>query len=183
MKLTVEQKKLVEEHLNLVPYIIEKYISRNNNWDMQYEDLIQEGNLALCKAASKYNNTVKFNTFAEIVIKNELLKYCNKSNRRIKTVDLPTGIVVEELFVDPEEISDTFFNSENIRSIRKIKSEYSGVVLKGIEAIELKMQGLAGVDIAKIYDVKPNHISAWIAKAKHELMINETFIKEISCNF
>ena len=56
-------------------------------------------------------------------------------------------------------------------------------MLKGIEAIELKMQGLAGVDIAKIYDVKPNHISAWIAKAKHELMINETFIKEISCNF
>ena len=42
MKLTVEQKNLVEEHLNLVPYIIEKYISRNNNWDMQYEDLIQE---------------------------------------------------------------------------------------------------------------------------------------------
>ena len=152
MKLTVEQKNLVEEHLNLVPYIIEKYISRNNNLDMQYEDLIQEGNLALCKAASKYNNTVKFNTFAEIVIKNELLKYCNKSNRRIKTVDLPTGIVVEELLVDPEEISDTFFNSENIRSIRKIKSEYSGVVLKGIEAIELKMQGLAGVDIAKIYN-------------------------------
>ena len=42
---------------------------------------------------------------------------------------------------------------------------------------------IAGVDIAKIYDVIPNHISAWIAKAKHELMINETFIKEISCNF
>ena len=79
MKLTVEQKKLVEEHLNLVPYIIEKYISRNNNWDMQYEDLIQEGNLALCKAACKYNKNVKFNTFAEIVIKNELLKYYNKN--------------------------------------------------------------------------------------------------------
>jgi len=183
MGLTVEQKNLVEKHLNLVPYIINKYISLNGDVEMQYEDLVQEGNLALCKAANRYNGTVKFNTFAEIVIKNELLRYCKKNNRKIKTVDLPVGQAIEEIVVDSEEIIEDFFNSEHLKSINKVKKEYSGVVLKGIEAIELKMQGYAGIDIAKLFDVKPNYISAWISKAKHALMANENFIKEISCNF
>lgn len=183
MGLTVEQKNLVEEYLNIVPYIVNKYINLNGDVDMQYDDLIQEGNLALCKAASKYDGTVKFNTFAEVIIKNNLLSYCKKSNKKIKTVDLPTGNTIEEILVDPEEMTDKFFNSENLKIIKNVKKEYSGIVLKGIEAIELKMQGYAGADIAKFYDVKPNYISAWIAKAKHELMANENFIKEISCNF
>jgi len=112
-----------------------------------------------------------------------LLRYCKKNNRKIKTVDLPMGQAIEEIVVDSEEITEEIFNSENLKSIKKIKNEYSGVVLKGIEAIELKMQGYAGSDIAKLFDVKPNYISAWISKAKHALMANENFIKELSCNF
>lgn len=183
MSLTMKQKKLVEEHLNIVPYIINKYIKNNEDVDMNYEDLIQEGNLALCKAAIKYNKSVKFNTYAEIVVKHELLCYCKKVNRKIKTVDMPNGNDIEEFLVsDDEEVPQILFNDENLKSIRNVKKEYSGVVLKGIEAIELKMQGLAGVDIAAMYDVKPNHVSAWIAKAKRQLLINENFLNEISCN-
>ena len=163
--------------------IINKYIGCNEDIDMQYEDLIQEGNLALCKAASKYNKSVKFNTFAEIVIKNELLMYCKKVNRKIKTVELPNGKDIEEILVSNEDVSESVFNRENLKNIHKMKKEYSGVVLKGITAIELKMQGLAGADIAKIYDVKPNYVSAYIARAKKELLANEKFIKTISCNF
>jgi len=183
MSLTIEQKKLVEDHLNIVPYILNKYIKNSEDVEMNYEDLLQEGNLALCKAAIKYNGSVKFNTFAEIVVKHELLGYCKKTNRKIKTVELPAGKSIEEVLVcDDEEVPEMLFNAENLKSIRNIKNEYSGVVLKGIEAIELKMQGLAGVDIAAIYKVKPNYVSAWIAKAKRQLLTNEKFLNEISCN-
>lgn len=183
MGLTIEQKKLVEEHLNIVPYIINKYIKNNEDVEMNYEDLIQEGNLALCKAAIKYNESVKFNTFAEIVVKHELLGYCKKINRKIKTVEMPEGKNIEEALVsDEEEVPGILFNTEKLKSIRNVKKEYSGVVLKGIEAIELKMQGLAGVDIAAMYDVKSNNVSAWIAKAKRQLLKNEKFLNEIGCN-
>lgn len=183
MSLTAEQKKLVEEHLNIVPYIINKYIKNSEDVEMEYEDLIQEGNLALCKAAMKYNRSVKFNTFAEIVVKHELLSYCKKINRKIKTVNLPDGKNIEDILVsNDEEVPEILFNAENLKSIRNIKNEYSGVVLKGIEAIELKMQGLAGGDIAALYEVKSNYVSAWIAKAKRQLLVNTKFLNEISCN-
>ena len=58
-----------------------------------------------------------------------------------------------------------------------VKKEYSGITRKGINAIELKAKGLSGSDIAKIYNVKPNVIGAWISRAVHKLKNNEIFMQ------
>ena len=49
------------------------------------------------------------------------------------------------------------------------KREYSGVAQLGIEALELKIRGYSGADIARLYHNEPNHVGAWISRAKAKL--------------
>lgn len=54
--------QLVEENLQLVPWIVKCYFYWSS---MDFEDLVQEGNLGLIKAAEKYNPTIgRFSTHA-----------------------------------------------------------------------------------------------------------------------
>lgn len=49
------------------------------------------------------------------------------------------------------------------------KRTYSGVAKLGVEALELKIAGYSGTDIAKLYGVQPNHVGAWISRAAKKL--------------
>jgi len=182
MSLSIEQKELVELHMNLVPYVIKKYITRVDDIDMRYEDLMQQGNFALCKAAAKYDKSTKFSTFAVTVIRNELKSYCAKSCKKIKTESIDTLDFIDSEKKKSQAIDDVIMNKENIQMLRKIRKKYSGSTLKGLKAIELRMLGFAGKDIAKFYGVKPNHVSAWIAMAKKSLLKDKHFICSFYCN-
>ena len=72
-------------------------------------------------------------------------------------------------------ISEFVSNNEYDRLIKVIKESSSGVALKGIEAIDLKIKGYSGSEIAKIYGVKPNHVSAWIARMVNNLKRKKLF--------
>ena len=50
------------------------------------------------------------------------------------------------------------------------KRRYTGVARLGIEALELKIHGYSGADIARLYDVKPNHVGAWISRAAQKMV-------------
>lgn len=60
--------------------------------------------------------------------------------------------------------------------MESVKAEYSGVARLGIEALELKIKGLSGSDIAHLYGVAPNHVGAWISRAAEKLRKNERFL-------
>ena len=64
-------RKLVEENMRLVPFIIKRYFGPHN---LQDDDMMSIGYLALCKAALKYdqNRGVKFTTYASRAIINDL---------------------------------------------------------------------------------------------------------------
>ena len=49
------------------------------------------------------------------------------------------------------------------------KRRYSGVARLGIEALELKIRGYSGADIARLYNTKPSHVGAWIARAAQKI--------------
>ncbi len=49
------------------------------------------------------------------------------------------------------------------------KRTYSGVARLGVEALELKIAGYSGTDIARLYGVQPNHVGAWISRAAQKL--------------
>lgn len=61
-----------------------------------------------------------------------------------------------------------------------MKQQYSGTVRLGIEAIEWKVKGYTGAEIARMYDVKPNLVGAWISRAASRLRQNEIFMRYLN---
>ena len=179
-KLSTEQQEMVEEHLDLVSIIIHKYINTNEQVrGLEYEDLYQYGCLALCKAAYLYDGRVKFETFAGKVIRNALLDECHKA----KTVysrslsydasvnsDDDEGDTFADLLGDTSDMTDRLFSEELMSIVQTAKKTHKGAVLKGIEAIELRIKGYSGTEIARMYGVKNNNVTSWISKARTVLM-------------
>ena len=55
------------------------------------------------------------------------------------------------------------------------KRRYIGVARLGVEALEWKVKGLTGADIARLYGAKPNEVGAWISRAKTKLKKDAAF--------
>lgn len=72
-KLNTDQAKMVEENMNLVPFIVKKMRVPLEH----YEDAISEGNLGLMQAVYYFNENLgyRFSTFAYRVIRNHLNNY------------------------------------------------------------------------------------------------------------
>lgn len=62
---------------------------------------------------------------------------------------------------------------ENLSVVRHA----TGTARLGIEAIEWKVKGLSGAEIAKMYGVKPNLVGAWISRAAGRLKQNRDFMQ------
>ena len=70
------ERKLTEDHLPIVAKVIQtltcscRYVSYDER-----QDLLQIGNLALCKAAMNYDGSRPFETYAKVVIRNAIYDY------------------------------------------------------------------------------------------------------------
>lgn len=82
---------LIIDNMNLV-YKVYNDNFKNCSFYIPKEDLIAEGNLALCIAANKYNNKKKFSTYAYICIKNAMINYCNKEFKHKNVLSLEDKI-------------------------------------------------------------------------------------------
>ena len=67
--------------------------------------------------------------------------------------------------------------AETLDLLERYKQNYAGTARRGIEAMELQLQGMRLTDIAKRYDVPPNHVGAWISRAASKLR-EETGLRE-----
>lgn len=189
--LSKQHQELVSQHLKVIDWAIYDYIQVNEQFPgMGYDDLYQEGCLALCRAAATYNGTVKFKTYAQTVIKNHLIDYCKAMNSRNKTLSLEAPVSEDEnytyacfLATEPdmvETIVGTSMAEQNtLKILASAKPRYKGVALKGIEAIELKVKGYTGKEIAELYGVKSTHVGAWISRAAQKLRQDEQFLSEL----
>jgi len=183
------QRGLVAAHTDVVKWAIYEHISINENiYGLGYDDLFQEGCLCLCKAATSYDGEkAKFITYAQVVVKNGLLTYCTKLNRRIiNTIsisDLPqepgdSGESLNGNMVEDEY--DLLYSEEAVFNLlQSVKPEYEGVARLGIEALELKIKGYTGAEIARLWGVEQNLLGAWISRAKEKLRKNERFMAEL----
>lgn len=79
-KLTDDQRKMVEDNLALVKFILNRKFDgvRPENWD----DMFQDGAVGLCRAAMLYEpeKGIRFSSFASLCILNEI---GNRSRRRL----------------------------------------------------------------------------------------------------
>ena len=177
---------LVEKHLNCVHWVIGHYIAVNEGvCGLGYDDLYQEGCMALCRAAASYNpqNGAQFHSYAISVIRNYLIDYC----RHIQTQRSYAQVVsLEELREDSSREPSVSYDDTNRLYAEQLlaygKRTYNGTARLGIEALELKIQGYSGTEIAKFYGVKPNLVGAWISRAAAKLKKDAVIVENGGAN-
>lgn len=182
-----KQQRLVEDNLHVVKLAIHKNIIVNDSWyGFEYDDLYQEGCIWLCKAAVSFDETrnVKFSTYAERIVINGLRTYCRlMCSKQKHHILLPVqkdhddeAFSLDQL--PAEDTLERLLEEQDIYMLlQSVKRQYSGTIRLGIEAIEWKVKGFSGAEIAKMYGVKPNLVGAWISRASSRLKKNSDFMK------
>lgn len=186
--LTHQQKELAERHVSMVREIVRKYIRCNESIPgLGFDDLCQEGCVALCKAAVGYDPMRgDFEPFAARVIRNCLIDYCRAilSNHRNHPVVSLDELCEERLRLEMSEsrMRNTAADEEQAisrlcvaRLLESRKRSYHGAARLGVEALMLKtMDGHGVTDIARLYGQEPKLVGAWISKAKKKLLSDLT---------
>ena len=189
--LNESQRQLVEDHLKVVEWVIYNHINVNESAvGLGYEDMLQTGYLSLCKAAFTYNGTYQFATYAQCCVRNALYDYCEKMQyRSSRTVSLnkpmstDSDVTFIEQLISVHTISnedDTLSQQDAILLLDRVKPKYNGIALKGIEAMELKIKGYTGKEIAQLYGVKQSLLGAWISRASKKLSTDPEIRKAFS---
>ena len=184
--LTHEQQILVEQNLELVKRVIARYIKTNENvYGLGYDDLYQEGAMALCRAAATYvESPAKFTTYATTIVRNHLIDCCRAANARQKHLcSLPVGYELTDdesphAVPEPavEDKTDCMIDQIDTATIlAQYKMAYKGAVRLGIEALELTVKDFDKEDIARLYNSTPSTIRARISRAKKALRRNAAF--------
>lgn len=166
---TVE--KMVETHLNCVHWTIHTFIGVNESvCGLEYDDLFQEGCIALWRAAENFDERrgTQFHSYAISVIRNHLLDYCRKIQSRTAPI-----ASLEDWDAEASRRGAAAWDSDSGLFVEQVleygKRTYSGVAKLGVEALELKIAGYSGTDIARLYGVAPSHVGAWISRAAAKL--------------
>ena len=173
------QRKLVADHIHIVKWAIYDHIRVNEKYyGLGYDDLYQEGCIWLCHAAATYDgSSAQFDTYAQVVVRNGLLSYCKEIyNKQKHMVDMIPDFDGQET----DDIYDSLVSDAVVFGLlESVKSKYNGVTRLGIEALELKVKGYTGAEIARLWGVGQNHVGAWITRAKQKLRQNEAFMAEL----
>ena len=192
IRLTRDEQKLVEDNLHMVSRIIYRRINVNEAVvGFEYDDLYQEGCFWLCKAAAGFqpDKGIPFLSYAEKVVTNRLLTYCRLTYSKQKRL-CPLSPHIDTELMQPglEQIPDSACREEDrideidvMQLLHRVKQQYTGTTRLGIEAIELKVKGYTGKEIADMYGVKPNLVGAWISRAKNKLKQNPVFMDYFYC--
>jgi len=173
MMRTPEQTEFIEKNMKLVHYVINTYFSvRSSNLGLEYDDLFQVGCIGLMKAAEKYDKEkgYKFNTFADRVIKNNIIDYLRSSKRQYVA---PVEKQLLEQIAQDDNISNCLDKKELLALLESVKEDYTGDKRKGIEVIEFLILGYDIKKVSEIYNTTTKNISKWRYLAKKELVKNE----------
>lgn len=176
--LLLTPERLVKDNLLLVKGVIKsiRYPSY-----VSYEDLESEGNLALVVAAKTFDcgRGVKFSSYAYACIRNSLIKKVNKEceygNRKSgdKRLNDDELLSIEEQLPDNAvPIADCVALSVDMQeALRYIRGQYKKrpSILRGLEAIVLNVYGYKFCDIAKMWQMGENHLTAIVSRTRSVL--------------
>lgn len=179
--MTEDEKRLVEQHLHLVNKIVNAVTrSYKNLLPEDFEDLIQNGYLALCRAAMNYDGKRDFEPFANTCIRNSIREYWRQHG-------IPSDICIslESSFEqDSNQIYDSailhsnhldnileqsVIRKETASLLHELGKNSSNTVRKGIFSLLLQQNGYSSTELANYFGASPNVVRAWQSKAKKAL--------------
>ena len=185
------ERKLTEDHLSIVAKVIQtltcgcRYVSYDER-----QDLLQIGNLALCKAAMNYDGNRPFETYVKVVIRNAIYDYW-RSLQKERTytcsmdaiADNETDTSYQQLLADTSSLQN-WEQEHNLRSIYEYLQTLQNVncttIKKGIQALLLQQNGYTSQEISKHYGVPASHVRAWKSKARKYLQQDATLYTLLS---
>lgn len=185
------ERKLTEDHLSIVAKVIQtltcgcRYVSYDER-----QDLLQIGNLALCKAAMNYDGNRPFETYAKVVIRNAIYDYW-RSLQKERTytcsmdaiADNETDTSYQQLLADTSSLQN-WEQEHKLRSIYEYLQTLQNVncttIKKGIQALLLQQNGYTSQEISKHYGVPASHVRAWKSKARKYLQQDATLYTLLS---
>lgn len=185
------ERKLTEDHLSIVAKVIQtltcgcRYVSYDER-----QDLLQIGNLALCKAAMNYDGNRPFEIYAKVVIRNAIYDYW-RSLQKERTytcsmdaiADNETDTSYQQLLADTSSLQN-WEQEHNLRSIYEYLQTLQNVncttIKKGIQALLLQQNGYTSQEISKHYGVPASHVRAWKSKARKYLQQDATLYALLS---
>ena len=174
-QMTDYQRELVEQNMDLVDQVIKKRIKVAGDVLLTHEDYYQIGCEALCRAAMSYNHEIgSFVPLACRVIYNAIIDHCRKENTaRFPKLEMDLDCDCDSYALSfmgiADDFDETVFYSDALDALRKCKAAYSGITLRGIEALELKSLGYSTREIADRYETTVNNVNAWISRARAKL--------------
>ncbi len=145
---------LFKKYLPIVNKIASKYLSYAKNLGIEFDDLIQEGMIALNKAIIGFNdsNDVLFYTYAYVCIERHLITYCKRSDSK-KNYYLNYSVNEGEyIFIKDDKSSiDDFINEYLTKeSFMYYKNMFD---IKYSSVFELRYNGFSYREISKLLDI------------------------------
>ena len=181
-QMTDYQRELVTQNMDLVDKVIRRKIHVYNRPLLSYDDFFQIGCEALCRAAEHYKPELgAFSALAYQTVHNAMIDHCRKQNlRSAYQYSYGTEVDADPFLTEPDHIAHDLYLKHCVDVLRTCKKKYNGIVLRGIEALELRSLGYTREEIAQHYGTTPNNISAWISRARKRLLADEDFLEMIA---
>lgn len=122
-------ERLVEANMGLVVYIVQKLPQWDMAGSMTRDDLLQEGYMALMKAAHKWKPQGRFATYARTVVKSQVLRAVENKNLMIH---VPVAV------------------QEDLRKIKRVETELAQVLNR--EPTTKEVAKLTGLSEGRVRD-------------------------------
>ncbi|ACH94991.1 RNA polymerase sigma factor RpoD/SigA [Borrelia recurrentis] len=174
------KNQMINANLRLVLKIIKRYAGKG----LKIEDLIQEGNLGLIRAAEKYDpsKNTKFSTYASFWIKQSLQRALNTKTRLVKVpyrkenliLQINKYLMEEEKSPKKEDIMERFnlTTAQYVKIIPYLEKEYS---------LDKKIEGSENSTLLNLYEdnsLNPESTLEQNSTLKHLNYILETKLNE-----
>lgn len=180
----MDKNKLIEENLNLIPYIYNHFVTKDDLVKRWREDILQEGYLGLIRAANAYNpdSSFSFTTLSHISVKRAMWSFIRILHNQNVNLSLDKeirdddhGIVtVGELIEDTSDIESEFIDKETSTYNEQL---FDQVLLlcppKRKEIIELYYHGYKTKQIIDLLQVSKSYIADVV---KQEIRLFKLYI-------
>lgn len=153
---------LIEKYSHLISMIAKKYLKRNKNIGLEFDDLYQAGMLGVIKALNDFNaNDTIFYTYASLCAKREMDKIIKTQKRKKimilndsislnKSIDRDSNCFIEDLIPSKYDLEKEF---EYDYTFNKLMNAKYDLELIDSSIFELKMNGFSTREIANLLEL------------------------------